>query len=120
MKLQKLLYFLQGEIVKKTGKRLIREDFYAWQLGPVIPEVYNIFSMYSSATLPKQKLCHTIDPQMERYMDSVFWRYAGKSAWELVDLSHYQEPWKYNRQIFGDRAIIPFKSIEDFFERVGN
>lgn len=116
LKLQKLLYFLQGEIVKRTGIQLIREDFYAWQLGPVIPEVYNVFSMYSSSTIPKQEINISIDPQLEKYIDMVLVKYAKRSAWDLVDLSHSQDPWKYNHQIFGDRAIIPFKSIENFFK----
>lgn len=120
LKLQKLLYFLQGEIVKQTGNRLIREDFYAWQLGPVIPEVYNAFSMYSSSTLPKQESSITIDPQLENHIDAALSKYAKKSAWDLVDLSHSQDPWKYNHQIFGDKAIIPFESIEAFFKGANN
>ena len=117
LKLQKLLYFLQGEIVKRTGERLIKEDFYAWQLGPVIPEVYNEFSMYSSSTLPKQESNITFDPELEKHIDTALSKYANRPAWDLVYLSHSQDPWKYNHQIFGDRAIIPFKSIEDFFKR---
>ena len=120
LKLQKLLYFLQGEIVMRTGKQLIREDFYAWQLGPVIPEVYNVFSMYSSSTIPKQELNISIDTQLELHIDSILSKYAKRTAWDLVDLSHSQDPWKYNHQIFGDRAIIPFKSIQDFFKEVDN
>lgn len=120
LKLQKLLYFLQGEIVKRTGNQLIREDFYAWQLGPVIPEVYNAFSMYSSSNIPKQELSLTVEPQLETHMDAILSKYARRSAWDLVDLSHCQDPWKYNHQIFGDRAIIPFKSIEDYFKGVND
>ena len=37
LKLQKLLYFVQGEYSKTKGSRLIADDFYAWQLGPVVP-----------------------------------------------------------------------------------
>lgn len=120
LKLQKLLYFLQGEIVKRTGNQLIREDFYAWKLGPVIPEVYNVFSMYSSSTIPKQKISHDLEPQLKSHINDVLSKYARRSAWDLVDLSHCQDPWKYNYQIFGDRAIIPFKSIEDYFKGANN
>lgn len=120
LKLQKLLYFLQGEIVKQTGQRLIREDFYAWQLGPVIPDVYNEYSMYSSSALPKQELNFSIDSQLEKHIEAVLSKYARKSTWDLVDLSHSQDPWKYNHQIFGNRAVIPYKSIEDFFKGANN
>ena len=40
LKLQKLLYFVQGEYSRAKGTRLIGDDFYAWQLGPVVPKVY--------------------------------------------------------------------------------
>ena len=120
LKLQKLLYFLQGEIVKITGNQLIKEDFYAWKLGPVIPEVYKIFSIYSSSTIPKQDLILLNEPQLEKNINHILLKYAKKSAWDLVDLSHCQDPWKYNYQIFGDGAMIPFKSIENFFKGVDN
>ena len=43
LKLQKLLYFVQGEYSRVKGTRLIADDFYAWQLGPVVPNV--LFSL---------------------------------------------------------------------------
>ena len=120
LKLQKLLYFLQGEYVKQTGSQLIKEDFYAWQLGPVIPEVYNAFSMYSSSTIPVQKVILEIEAQVSQYINVILVKYAKRSTWDLVELSHRQDPWKYNYQIFGDKAIIPFKSIKDFFKGGNN
>ena len=53
LRLQKLLYFLQGEFLKERNTRLIREDFYAWQLGPVIPSVYSEYAIYSSIQIPR-------------------------------------------------------------------
>lgn len=35
LKLQKLLYFIQGENCRIRHTRLISDDFYAWQLGPL-------------------------------------------------------------------------------------
>lgn len=55
LKLQKLLYFVQGEYSRAKGTRLIGDDFYAWQLGPVVPNVYAEYSIFSSSTLPSQK-----------------------------------------------------------------
>ena len=56
LKLQKLLYFVQGEYVRSYNERLIDDDFYAWQLGPVVPEVYYKFAIYSSSPIPEQKV----------------------------------------------------------------
>jgi len=43
MKLQKLIYCIYKEYLKKTGYSLFEEDFEAWKYGPVIPSVYQMF-----------------------------------------------------------------------------
>ncbi len=116
LKLQKLLYFVQGENCRFRHKRLISSDFYAWQLGPVIPEVYFEYAMYSSSKLPKQQLSAHFSSQDRDVINHVLTKYGARPTWELVDLSHSQDPWKYNYQIFGDKSLIPYKSIESYFE----
>lgn len=119
LKLQKLLYFLQGEYVRETNSRLIKDDFYAWQLGPVVPSVYSEYAIYSSSTIPAIKDADNIIVTEDQAMiiDRILKKYARISTWNLVELSHKQDPWKYNFQIFGDKAIIPFESIERYFKR---
>ena len=115
LKLQKLLYFIQGENCRIRHNRLIKDDFYAWQLGPVVPEVYTEYAIFSSATIPNTESSAEFSEETMRIMDQVLLRYATKSTWHLVDLSHSQGPWKYNYQTFGDKAIIPYKSIESYY-----
>lgn len=119
LKLQKLLYFVQGEFFKLRGARLISDDFYAWQLGPVVPNVYYEYAIYSSAPIPGLQNYNSPIPR-ENYEDyaAIDWvlkKYAERATWELVDLSHLQDPWKYNHQIFGDKALIPFDDIAKYF-----
>ena len=116
LKLQKLLYFIQGGYLNYTGMRLIKDDFYAWQLGPVVPGVYSEFAIYSSSAIP------SMTGNTQRINDNdIFWiepilqKYARISTWELVNLSHSQDPWKYTYQIFGDKSVIPYESIYQFF-----
>lgn len=116
LKLQKLLYFLQGENCRIRHIRLISDDFFAWQLGPVIPEVYYEFAIYSSSVIPKQQCSTTFSSEELAIIDQILLKYAPKSTWDLVDISHSQDPWKYNHQVFGDRSLIPYKSIENYFE----
>ena len=117
LKLQKLLYFLQGENCRVRHSRLISDDFYVWQLGPVIPEVYYEFAMYSSFEIPEQKSLIPSFPEEEKSLiDRVLSKYAVKSTWDLVDISQSQDPWKYNHQVFGDRSIIPYQSIENYYD----
>ncbi len=115
LKLQKLLYFVQGEFSRERGIRLIREDFYAWQLGPVIPEVYAEYSIFSSCILPTQKPSILFCQQDLAIIDRILKKYASKPTWTLVDLSHQQDPWKYTYEVFGGHTMIPYQSIADFF-----
>lgn len=116
LKLQKLLYFLQGEIYRYTENRLIDDDFYAWQLGPVVPNVYSNFAMYSSLPIPNQACSINFPEEYEYIIIKILDEYARISTWDLVDLSHEQDPWKYNYYIFGDKSLIPYESITDYFE----
>ncbi len=116
LKLQKLLYFIQGEYSKMYGSRLIRDDFYAWQLGPVVPCVYCEFAVYSSSVIPEIEERAAIDSEKDVLsINNTLRRYARISTWDLVEISHNQDPWKYNHQIFGDKALIPYESIEQYF-----
>lgn len=115
LKLQKLLYFVQGEYSREKGTQLISDDFYAWQLGPVVPEVYSEYSIFSSSTLPAQKQVVSFSTEDARVIDTILQKYAYYTTWNLVELSHQQDPWKYQHEIFGDKALIPYKSIADYF-----
>lgn len=116
LKLQKLLYFLQGNFFRLTGARLIEDDFYAWQLGPVIPHIYEKFAIYSSYSIPRQRL-EVIDKNDEYNIDLILKKYARMNAWQLVEISHNEDPWKYSYYIFGDKAKIPFSSIKEYYRR---
>lgn len=43
LKLQKLLYYAQGYFLAKKDIPLFDEDFLAWEHGPVIRKIYNIY-----------------------------------------------------------------------------
>lgn len=46
LKLQKLVYFAFEDYLLKTGKRLFLEPISAFQLGPVVRELYNTYKKY--------------------------------------------------------------------------
>jgi uncharacterized phage-associated protein len=48
MKLQKMLYFLYRDYLKKTDISLFTERFSAWKYGPVLESVYYTFRSYGS------------------------------------------------------------------------
>lgn len=116
LKLQKLLYFIQGEYYKKQKKRLFDGEFYAWKLGPVIPSEYYKYAVYSSTAIPKQEEVR-IEEKDSKLLDMFLRKYALFSTWDLVNKTHAQDPWRYNHEIFGEKSLIPFDSIKDYFAK---
>lgn len=110
LKLQKILYFIQVEFAK-SGRRLIKEDFYAYKLGPSLPDLYAEFLPYASSCLPRQKRDIDIDQNDRIKIDAVLAIYVTKDVWELVDLSSQTYPFKYNFEIFGPLSIILFECM---------
>ena len=46
LKLQKLIYFLYADYLKRSNDELFSERFETWTLGPVVPSVYDEFRSY--------------------------------------------------------------------------
>ena len=83
LKLQKLLYFAQGEFFKNQKARLINEDFYAWELGPVIPRVYSLYAMFSSTSIPKQTESESFTEEVLNQIEETLMKYARISTWDF-------------------------------------
>ena len=47
----KMIFFAQGFGFPELQMALIRDDFYAWALGPVEPKTYEVFKQYGSSNI---------------------------------------------------------------------
>lgn len=119
LKLQKILYYIQGNSLKKTGKPIFEEEFYAWQHGPVIPPVYRKYRKYLASNIKKQKsLTHEeFDEKSKNLIIKTTIDNISYDAWELVEKTHQEDPWKYSYEIYGRNSIIPVESIRNYFCR---
>lgn len=118
LRLQKLLYFLQGEMCAATGERLIEDDFEAWKLGPVIPDIYRDFSVYSSFDIPRQMNSKgNIAENDAKEMDKILEKYKKYTTWALVERSHAEDPWYSIYDIFGEDTEIPFELIKSYYTK---
>ena len=52
LKLQKLLYYVQGYYLAYFNKPLFNEKIEGWTLGPVVPVVYTEYKQYGRDCLP--------------------------------------------------------------------
>ena len=46
--MQKLLYYAQGCYLAKNNESLIKEDFLAWEHGPIIRKIYDKFRIFGA------------------------------------------------------------------------
>lgn len=127
LKLQKLLYFLYGEYLARTGKLLIEEHFEAWQYGPVIPKVYDNYKNFGGNPLG-QNYYPSIDlkTKEEKFFvvndaDLEFWetfnatwkKYGKLNAAQLSTLSHVKgSPWEQTKMY---KAVISSELIKEYF-----
>ena len=51
LKLQKMLYFVQGVMLVNYGRPAFEDRIEAWQYGPVVPEVYFAYSSYGATPI---------------------------------------------------------------------
>ncbi len=123
--LNKLLYFAHGMYLARKERRLIRNDFEAWQYGPVIPIVYDFFKKYGASKIRSK--AKKFDPVTHDYVDVTgeisstdeeflrrVWGTLGRfTAGELIDLSHEPgSPW-YNLWKNSEEIVRPGMIIRD-------
>lgn len=109
LKLQKILFFLQGFYLYAYNMRLINGSFSKWQYGPVERDAYNYFKFSGSSQLIDDAFEFSTDsfkitpipPISEKDFDSntftklknVLESLLGIPTWRLVELTHKDKSW---------------------------
>ena len=126
LKLQKILYFLQGLYLINKKELLFFDAIEKWQYGPVVPDVYHAFKDYRSNPIKSTQLECVVsgdedEPSIEykvfieddiyaydrEFMDTVVGSLSKFSAFQLVDVTHRHSGWlKDEKRIMkGERHI---------------
>lgn len=94
LKLQKLLYYAQGKYYEKKGCALFDDDFQAWEHGPVIKKIYDLYEKNGANGIKYEKDFDVeIDEETEEVLEEVYHDYAKYSAWMLRNMTHSEMPW---------------------------
>lgn len=93
LKLQKLLYYVQGWHLGLYGRRAFDGQFMAWVHGPVNYDVYNQFREHRWSPILVDVGKVTLDCDISKHIDDVLEVYGGDSAWELERRTHSEAPW---------------------------
>lgn len=118
LKLQKLLYYVQAEyLVKHNGKPLFYENIEAWQYGPVVREVYDVYKYFGRNPINDEDLKDRFDLSDQEKIDieKVLEKYMSYSAYELVSSIHQEQPWvdSYEK---GMSNVIPTQLMYGFYK----
>ena len=113
LKLQKLLYYAQGMHLGLYGTPLFEDEIQAWQYGPVVESVYQIYKDNGACGIQE------FDNPVENFTDDeevvlqfVQEAFGQFSAWKLADMTHEETPWKETDR--GD--VISTATMKKYFE----
>ena len=119
LKLQKLVYFVQGFSLALVDHPMFREDIYAWTYGPVIPSLYKKLKRYGAGVVNAHlEACDTLDgdAEAEGVVRVVMNTLGNMRAMALVSLSHRKySPW-YAAWREGRFTRIPLWNIAVYFK----
>jgi uncharacterized phage-associated protein len=128
--IQKLVYFVHGESLRKRGTPLVHGEFEAWQFGPVHRVLYDAFRRYEDAPIeapaqrfdPVRRQYHPLppldDPEAIELLDSTLPRYLQIPTFMLVQITHAKgTPWSRTMEAAIDHANVGMVIGNDLIAR---
>ncbi|WP_406545530.1 Panacea domain-containing protein [Succinimonas sp.] len=120
LKLLKLMYYAEGTFLAYDRGSLFKEQFIAWQHGPILYSVWKRFTNTPydlSFTDSEKSEFREISEEDVELLENVYQTFGTYSAWGLRNLTHGERPWieatdngrVMNREISRD-------SIRDYFK----
>lgn len=113
LKLQKLLYYMQGFHLAFFDEPFFNESIEALTYGPVVPVVFQEFKRYKKRSINPDNyhddLVLTDDEQ--QMFDMVYSEYSRYSAVALMNMTHTEGPWKNH----GIGDVITNEELRAFF-----
>lgn len=97
LKLQKLLYLAQGYSYAFYDRPLFNDELEGWVHGPVVRDVYNMFSSYQYNSIDISFEIEELDDEAIDVLNYVIDNFSKYDAKYLEKLSHEQEPWILSR-----------------------
>ncbi len=110
LKLQKLLYLVQRESIRRRGEAIFIEPIVHWEYGPVVQRVYNAYRDYNRKPIESAPVI-SFDTETERLLDKVYKQFEGYSAMGLVTITHGKTSWKNTQQ--NEEMTLEMISLDD-------
>ena len=94
---------------------MFNENILAWQHGPVVNEVYNVYKGNGARPIifDEDYDIHEIDDDTQAILKEVFDNFGQYSAWKLREMTQSETPWKTTPQ----NEIISTEKIRNYFKK---
>lgn len=114
LKLQKLLYYVQGLSLTIFKKQAFDNKIIAWEYGPIVKEAYDKYKINENQTISSPKRVPRINEGLLDIIKIVIDSYGKLDAYNLIELTHDEDPW-----IESDiNCEMTTDSIRDYFINV--
>jgi len=134
LSLQKIVYFCHVWSLIKLGRPLVKQQFEAWQYGPVLQYLYREFKKHNDQPIterasrinPTSGQKEVVSYQFDKETEELLWRvvdfYSQLRSSDLVALSHvkggpWDEVWNH-RGIINPGMRIGEDAISEFYSKV--
>ena len=118
-RLMKLIYFCDAEYMRLQGepKSIIKDEYYAWDSGPVLPDIYLKYVNFQNGKMfPLKDTYKNLDINITNTIDSILDRTFEFSTEKLIKISHRKNsPWeKYSNK----NGRIPKEEIFNYYYKI--
>ena len=95
LRLQKLLYYVQGWSLTLHKKPMFPEEIQAWAHGPVVAAIYHRFADYGNRPIDPSDIgtSNNLRKSEAQFIAEVWEAYKGYSASSLRAMTHREAPW---------------------------
>lgn len=119
MKIQKLLYYVQGWHLGLYNIPAFTQELQAWVHGPVQHDVYREYQEYSWNPISDTVIAPVLDEKIIKHIEEVLECYGGESAYTLEHMTHKEWPWIEARDdlLPNQRSnnIISLSTMKEYF-----
>lgn len=123
LRLNKLLFYSQGQHLARYGKPLFNDPIEAWVYGPVVPPIYQKYKVCGKnpiTTVDEDYKASVFSRDEQLLLSDVLRTYGPFTAGTLVSMTHQPgTPWR-NAYIDGRNTEITQASMMEFFKEPRN
>ena len=112
-RLNKYLFLSQVVYLAKYEKRLIKDNFVAYDNGPVIKDIINMYPIISSR---QEKVIVSND--IKNFLDKIYDSLVNASYQELIEITHEDPEWiRLSKDTFNAPIMDLENNIEEYKQR---